>query len=69
MPRVLVRPILRNLISLLGVILEVLDHTFQVAKLSNQLECSIGTDLGNRIEIVAAKQDAEVDELDAISSY
>jgi hypothetical protein len=63
LPRVLVRPVLRQGVLLLGVLLDRLDNLFQSAVFSDQLQRSRRPDLGDRVEIVAAEQNAEVDKL------
>ena len=56
-------PILGNLILVLCVILYRLNDLFECAMLSNELESRVGANLGDWIKIVAAEQNAEIDEL------
>lgn len=65
---ILIGPVLWNCVSLLRVILDAFYYTLKSFVFPNELDCSIGPDLGNRIQIVTAEKDAKVDELRCPSS-
>ena len=60
---ILVRPVIWNNVFLLWVILNVFDDLLKGAKVFDQIVCCRGTNLGNRVYVIATEQNAEIDEL------
>lgn len=60
---ILVGPVFGKGVLALFVALNELDDLLQAAMLANELQRGVRTDLWNGVEVVAAEQDAEVDEL------
>ena len=65
--RVLIGPIFRNSVALLGIIFNMLNNFLEGAVVLDQVVGSGWADLGNLVEIVAAKENAEVDKLLCVS--
>lgn len=66
-PRLFVWPVVWDCIFLFGVFLDEVDDTFECVVVTDEFEGSIRANFRDRINIVAAQEDAEVDELDSVS--
>ena len=62
--RIGVRPVFRDGISVLIIVVYPLHNLFEGAMLTDQFKGSVGADLWDGIEVIAAKKDTEVDKLD-----
>lgn len=60
---VLIWPVFRNLIPLFGIFLDEFDNFLERAMFTNELQSCIRTDFGDRIKIITAEKDAQIDEL------
>lgn len=56
-------PVLWDLVFALGVVLDECDDLLQRSVVTDQFQRCAGSDFRDRVEIVAAEEDAEVDEL------
>lgn len=63
--RILEGPVIGQ--RVLGVILDVFNDLLKGAVLSNQFQGCAGTNLGDRVEVIATEKNAEIDELSFIS--
>lgn len=61
--RILVGPVIGNGISFLLILFYMGDNCLQVSIFPNELKSAMRSYFGDRIEVVAAKENAEVDEL------
>ena len=68
-PGVLVGPVVRDGVFLLGVFLDVFDDVLEGAVFFDEVEGGGGADLGDGVDVVAAEEDAEVDELERNVSF
>jgi hypothetical protein len=64
----LIWPVVRDSVLILGIFLNRLDDFLKCAVLFDQLQRSVRADLGDGVDIITAKQDAKVDELDMSAS-
>lgn len=61
--RILVGPVRGDGVAFFGVVLDVGHYSFESAVVANQFQGALGPDFGDGVDVVAAEQDAEVDEL------
>ena len=60
-------PVVGDGVAVLGVGFDVGDDLFKCAMFADELEGGVRADFGDWVDVVAAKEDAEVDKLDVIT--
>lgn len=61
--RVLIGPVVGDGVAFLGVFLDEGYDAFEAAVVSDHFEGAVGSDFGDGVDVVASKEDAEIDEL------
>lgn len=59
----MVGPVFRDTVAFLGVAFDVRHNPFKGAIIADELEGGVRADLGDGVDVIAAKQDTEVNEL------
>jgi len=68
-PSVFIWPVFRKGVFGLLVVFDPIDKLFECTVFADEFKGCIWTNFGNRIEVIAAKEDAEINELLSISEF